>query len=111
MPLNIRGKQQQNSYYETQNRYIQTPDNRLFVLGNPYLWEVKFTGRFARGTNLATESVFKASRASGGDIFFSVCTFRKEALIVTGSYVESMSKKCQHYQIAKDQWSDLPSLN
>ena len=50
------------------------------------------------------------SRATGGDNYFSVCTYRTEALIVTGSMVESMSRTCQHYQIAKDQWSYLPSL-
>ena len=96
------------------HKYIQTPDNRLFVLGNPEMWEVKFRSTTVRGYQQGirhTDAVYKASRASGGDNYFSVCTYRTEALIVTGSMVENMSKKCQHYLIAKDRWSDLPSLN
>ena len=58
----------------------------------------------------------KAKRESHGDMFFSVCAYRTEALIVSGSMVtsssvEAKSRRCQQYSIADDKWSRLPNLN
>lgn len=102
--------------FEHNFQYIQTPSNRLFIIGGGDI--LKNTHKLIstyevinNGTNsfdVVTKDQMKHPRHG-----HSVTCLKDKFLIVTGSRIDDKNahKACEQYNIDLDIWFDIPSMN
>ena len=73
-------------------KFIQTPDDKLFLLSEDSVYQLKLQHVLSpyQGEITLANFVKKSVRKSSGDLYFSVCSFRYEGLVVTGSMTKDL---------------------